>query len=196
MKIRIEPWCFYFWALLVLVLPLPWLLAAAAAAGVHELCHWAAVKALGGQVLWVDLGAVGASMEAALPGTGRQVLAILAGPAGSLALLAAAGEWPRLALCALAQGLFNLLPVRGLDGGRALALVLERWCPAWSGAILIGLEWGVFWAAASISLRLWGIGGLVAAALAALWQMGRNTSCKRGRFRVQCSCCTQKEGTL
>lgn len=196
MKLRIDPWCFYLWALLVLVLPLSWLLAAVAAAGVHELCHWAAVRMLGGRVDALRLGALGASMEAELPGAGKQALAILAGPGGSLALLAFAKQCPRLAVWGLVQGLFNLLPLRGLDGGRALQLGLECWCPRWAGAILTGIELGVFCAAACLGLRVWGGGGLLAAVLMLLWQMGRNTSCKRGRFRVQCSCCTQKEGTL
>ena len=195
MKISVEPWCYYIWALLVVLLPLPWLLSAAAAAAIHELCHWAAVRALGGQVYGLHLGPFGASMDAALFGAGKQALAILAGPAGSLALLSVGTLWPRLAVCGLIQGLFNLLPLPSLDGGRALQLGLERWCPSWAPAIVGTGAWGVCLAVGILCLRLWGKAGLLVIPVL-LWQIGRNTSCKRGCFRVQCSCCTQKEGTL
>lgn len=113
-------------ALLLLTLPLPWVAAAILAALAHEGGHLGAVYLLGGkpQGLWVGLR--GARMEAVLPTRGKEILAILAGPAGSLCLLPLAGVFPRLALCGLIQGLFNLLPIPPLDGARALRLLTLR----------------------------------------------------------------------
>ena len=55
----------------------------------------------------------------------KQMICILAGPAGSLLLLLTAEYLPRLALCGLVQGLFNLMPLHPLDGGRALRCIME-----------------------------------------------------------------------
>lgn len=103
---------------------------ALAACGLHELGHVAAAALLGGGVKEFHLTAVGA--ELTLDGTrplsyGRECAAVLAGPGASLltALLAARGRLFLLAGLSLGQGLFNLLPVLPLDGGRALCLLLS-----------------------------------------------------------------------
>ena len=95
----------------------------------HELGHTAAILLLGGGVRQLRLTAVGA--ELALDGTrplsyGRECAAALAGPGASLltAVLAARRSAYLLAGLSLGQGLFNLLPVLPLDGGRALGLLL------------------------------------------------------------------------
>ncbi len=123
---RADPWALVLLALLLLTLPLPWVAAAVLAAAVHEGCHLGAVYLLGGKAQGLWVGPRGARMDAVLPSQRREVLAILAGPGGSLALTLLAGLFPRLALCGLIQGLFNLLPLPPLDGGRALRLLRRR----------------------------------------------------------------------
>ena len=96
---------------------------------IHELVHIAAIRALGGRVARLTLTAVGAEMELdpRRPlSYGREMAASLAGPAGSfLCAWAAAGlDWWLLAGLSLGQGLFNLLPIPPLDGGRALYALL------------------------------------------------------------------------
>ncbi len=150
----------------------------------HELGHWWAIHALGGRVAAVRLTWAGAEMRlsAARPlPPGKLLLCCLAGPAVNLLLWAACvllarhGAGERLYLFAgidLGLALFNLLPVRWLDGGRALESLLTalgrpmwgRRFTAWSAAAL-----SVFLLLGGLYL-LWGSGGRnFTALLAGIW---------------------------
>lgn len=96
--------------------------------GVHELGHFLALRCQGIRVTGLRLCVLGAEMTADRSGLsyGGELAAVLAGPgANLLAALALLGGgeafWTaagsNLVLCA-----FNLLPLRPLDGGRALEL--------------------------------------------------------------------------
>lgn len=124
--IQITPGFCLFAALLLLVLPLPWLISAMAAAVIHELSHLLCIQLVGGAIREIRISSGGIVMEAELEGDAREILCALAGPAGSALLLLFLRIWPRLAVCGLIQGLFNLLPIYPLDGGRALRSLLER----------------------------------------------------------------------
>lgn len=121
--LRISGWAFVGLALLILVLPLKWVLAALAAAMIHEGCHIAAVSLCGEKIRGISLGAGGAVIETEPMSLWKEFLCILAGPAGGLAMLLLVRWFPRTALCAAIHSLYNLLPVYPLDGGRALRCV-------------------------------------------------------------------------
>ena len=104
---------------------------ALAACALHELGHYAAIRLLGGRVARLKLSCVGAEMalSARCPlGPARELAATLAGPAVNLLcawICSGLGEaWWCFTGLHLALGLFNLLPVGPLDGGRALNCLL------------------------------------------------------------------------
>ena len=95
----------------------------------HEAGHLLALYLLGGRAAGVRITVFGAELrtDAAHLSYPAELAVTLAGPAANLAcglLLARLGAWTaagaHLSLCA-----FNLLPVRPLDGGRALELLVS-----------------------------------------------------------------------
>jgi len=107
-------------ALMLLVLPLQWVMAVLIAAFWHELCHILAVKLCGGSIRSMEVGDSGAVMECREMTPGREVICVLSGPFGSMLLLCLVKWFPRIAICGCFHGLYNLIPVYPLDGGRAL----------------------------------------------------------------------------
>lgn len=175
---RLDPRACILGAALLLLLPLPWVLAAAAAAAVHELCHLGAVRALGGRVDSLTVGPAGAVMKASIPGRGRALLAAAAGPVGSLLLLALFRIAPRVAVCGLIQGLFNLLPLYPLDGGRMLRTALSGRISPGKMEALEGIL-GLF-----VCVLLWRWQAVLAVMVAIRIFFGK-IPCKREKIRVQ-----------
>lgn len=108
------------WALLAVVL---------SAALIHEAGHWLVLRILGARVSGFRLSVLGAEMET--EGTlsyAGELAAVLAGPAANLlaALVLAVLDRGHVAIGAhLVLCGFNLLPIRPLDGGRALELLVS-----------------------------------------------------------------------
>ena len=118
---------------------LPWGLLACV---VHELGHVAAARCFGGRVERLSLTAVGAELSFSYraPLTyGRDSLVALAGPGANL-LLGGLFYWQGRhlpAVLSLGLGVFNLLPILPLDGGRVLyGLLAERLDPDWADRLL------------------------------------------------------------
>lgn len=123
-NVKISPVFFLAAALALLILPLRWVMGALLAALIHEVCHCVAVSACGGKLLSCSLGGSGARIETVSLSPGKEALCVLAGPAGSFLALLLAEHFPEAAVCGLIQGVYNLLPLYPLDGGRALACLL------------------------------------------------------------------------
>ena len=118
---------FFLTAMLLLTLPLRWVLACFLAAAIHELGHILAVVLCGGRITGLVLSFRGARMDATPLSAGVELCCVLAGPAASLLLVLLARQFPRLAFCGLAQGIYNLLPLDPLDGARAVQCLHSLW---------------------------------------------------------------------
>ena len=96
---------------------------------VHELGHYTALCIFGAKPYLLRLELTGAAMyfDESRLSYGRELAAALAGPAAGLVLAVAAAMMKAhtLAGVSLVLSMFNLLPVGGLDGGRALAALLS-----------------------------------------------------------------------
>lgn len=177
-------------ALLLLVLPLKWVLAMIAAAVVHEMMHLICLYLLGGNVLGIDVQAGGCRIRTAPLEEWKQFISILAGPLGSLLLLLFSEISPETAVCGLVQGFYNLIPVRPLDGGRLLDLVLSKFSPIRKECVMKWIAVGT--CIAADILAIWvslANSGTVLPLLAALaWNIRafpRKTPCKPSEIGVQ-----------
>lgn len=119
-SISVEPQFCVFIALMVMLIPLPWVVGWILAAAVHEASHCLALRICGKRIWFVSVGFSGAKIGAGELSNGQTVFCSLAGPVGASLLLAWSEHYPQLAVCALVQSAYNLLPVGSLDGGRAM----------------------------------------------------------------------------
>lgn len=136
-KIVVSPWTVLLLAVFAAVSS-PLLLAALLLAALcHELGHCALLRAFGAEVNTVYISAFGAELRLSdrpCLSYGQEMLAVVAGPAANL-LFSAGLSWcgtqkPILFVFAGAQlvlAIFNLLPVRPLDGGALVWLFLAWW---------------------------------------------------------------------
>lgn len=175
-------------AFLLLTVPLRWLLAALLAALVHECGHAAAIFLSGGKIRTLRIGAFGACMDVAEMPPWKEFFCTLAGPAASFFLLFFAREIPRTAVCGLVQGIYNLLPVYPLDGGRMLHCVLRKLAGEKTGLRMASMVETAFrWLlalcgiAAAVMLRI----GLIPALGLTLFACSRKIPCKQSQYAVQ-----------
>ena len=118
--IKIYPGFFLVIALGLILVPFRWLIAWLFAAAFHELCHMISLIFCRCTIYSVKIGTFGAKIEADMPEGILGIICAMAGPMGGLLLLFSIRAVPRVALCALFQSLYNLIPIYPFDGGRAL----------------------------------------------------------------------------
>lgn len=180
---RISPYACIGGALLLMVVPAQWWLGAVLAALFHEISHFAAIYLTGGRVIGISIGVVGAKMEIMPMSRGREALCALAGPVGSLLLALGFSFFPEIALCALVQGLYNLIPVYPLDGGRILRCLLpSSVCAGIEVFAIILLMGSGIWCCFSFEL---GILPMIPGLTAAICSVKRKIPCKESRIAVQ-----------
>lgn len=188
--IDFSPWVCFQWALALLVLPLHWVLAVFSAALVHELGHVGMLLLLGVRIEGMSGDSWGMLIRTEPMPPGKELLCALAGPLASFALLLLIRWFPRVALCALVQGLYNMLPVLPFDGGRVLCCFLELVCPGCRDRLMESVRWiTVFlvlllgiWAKVRLKMGYW----VVVLALFLIQKLlPRKRPCKDGWKRVQ-----------
>ncbi len=188
--IRVDPWCYIFGAVLLLLVPLNWLAAGVLAAIFHEICHYLAVRVTGGNVWEIRVGMGGAVMQTSALTRGQELICAVAGPMGSFCLLFLCRVFPRLAICGLIQGVFNMLPVFPMDGGRILRCMLEGFFPSRGERLSLWVEWVVRMWLLMLSLVLmvkcsWGIYPALVVFLWIARGLLRKRPCKQKGIGVQ-----------
>lgn len=122
---------------------LPWGLLACL---LHEAGHIAMAAVLGGRVEGMSLSVVGAELciHYDIPlNYGQDSLVALAGPAVNLlsGVLLMVLDWQLTAALSLAVGIFNLLPILPLDGGRVVyGLLANRLDSDWAERLMTALS--------------------------------------------------------
>ena len=178
-------------ALLCLIVPLNWIGAMIFAALFHEICHALAVLSFGGKIYRIRIGLSGTIMEISRLCPWKELVCALAGPAGSMVLFSLVRLIPHSAVCALVQGLYNLLPVYPMDGGRVMRCILDIFVPdqkaekiqravEWICCILILLP-GILMIAAGKNCLL----PVLTAILLLSGRLSRKIPCKDSILRVQ-----------
>ena len=109
----------------ILMLPLNWLVAWLSAVILHELGHLLALRCCGICVEKIEIGTFGVKITAGPLAPAQEILCAAVGPICSFVLLLFWKSAPILALIGFVQGLFNLIPVYPLDGGRILYAFLR-----------------------------------------------------------------------
>ena len=133
-------------AFALFIVPIQWCAGAFLAAIVHELSHIAAIYLMGEEIFDIRISMFGSTIETHPVKKGREVVCAAFGPLGSLIFSSVFSFFPEAALCALVQGLYNLLPVYPLDGGRILHCLLPE-------AVCIGIE--IFTLIMLLGLGIW-----------------------------------------
>lgn len=167
----------------LLLLPARWLLAGLLAAAVHELGHMASIISSGGRIWSLTISHLGARLDTEPLQPRQELLCALAGPGAGMCMLLFLRTYPELALCALAQSVYNLLPFPSLDGGRAvrglLTLSNVKDVPRSQRRIAALTRWGITLVLVGYSLVAgqWEHGAMVLA-VAGFRFVVRKTSCK------------------
>ena len=116
----------------VLVIPLKWIAAWYFASIVHELGHLICIWFYGIPVRSISVNGFGVRIETEPIPYPSNVYCALSGPVAGLSSLLLLRVCPRVALCALLQSCWNLLPLFPMDGGQVTRSILQKLIPQYA----------------------------------------------------------------
>lgn len=188
--IQIHVGVFLISALLLLSLPLDWLGAVAVSSLFHEFGHILALCLLNGKIISIKIQLCGCVIESSPMEPWKQFCSILAGPAASFLLLFLCRMAPKIAICGLLQGLYNLIPILPLDGGRLLRLILYHVWPEKANLLMcsVALSVSVLFFLLAVWLMKLDILNPWTIVMVFLWNIGmllRKIPCKQSEIGVQ-----------
>ena len=108
----------------ILVVPVQWLISWVCAAMIHELGHYLMLKILKIQICSRSIGLSGAVIRTGQMTLKQELLSALAGPLLGFCSMGLARWLPYIAICALIQNVYNILPLPGHDGSRVITCFL------------------------------------------------------------------------
>ena len=108
----------------ILVVPVQWLISWVCAAMIHELGHYLMLKILKIQICSISIGLSGAVIRTGQMTLKQELLSALAGPLLGFCSMGLARWLPYIAICALIQNVYNILPLPGHDGSRVITCFL------------------------------------------------------------------------
>lgn len=118
--LKIQPQVGVYLSLMLLLIPLRWAFSWIFALTAHEVFHYLAIRLFGKRIRGIIITCSGITMhsEALLPS--EYALCAISGPLGGFLLSVLATRFPRVAICGFIQSIYNLLPIRPLDGSHFL----------------------------------------------------------------------------
>ena len=115
--------------LLILLAPIKLVFSFYAAAVIHELFHILVLRFFQIPVFGISLGISTAQIQTGQLNPEQEFFCAAAGPFGSFLCLLFLRSFPLVALSGFIQGIYNLLPIYPMDGGRMLRCISLLWCP-------------------------------------------------------------------
>ena len=106
--------------LALMCLPLEWIISVIVAASIHELSHIFILRLLHIPIYQIKIEPTSTIIRTPPLLPIQEFFCAAAGPAGSLLCFLWIRRFPLFAIIALLQGLFNVLPIYPMDGGRML----------------------------------------------------------------------------
>jgi len=185
-EVYISAGAYFYASLLLLLLPLKLVISIYAAAAIHECCHILLLCCFHVPILRIELGIGGAVIRTASLPPKQELLCAAAGPVGSLLCCFLIRPFPLLALCGCVQGLFNLLPVFPLDGGRILRCFFLCFFPKYTSIVCQVARWcAIFFALIVCTILTWrtldGFYMLIAGYFLMRTRQARKSPCKETR---------------
>ena len=128
--LSIDAVCIWCWCLVLLFVPIQWAIGWTIAALIHEAGHVTVLCIWGIKIHAVRIGILGAKIETEPISPAVEAICAVCGPVAGLLTILLREALPYIAVSALVQSAYNLLPVFPLDGGRAMNALLNLCLPS------------------------------------------------------------------